>query len=103
MLHNTRIAFAAAIVLGCAPLATNALAAPPHGHSGGHMSGPAMHARGGHFGVRYGRGYGYGPVYGGCRGYYGSEYGCPGYGAPGVGGVINGIFGGYGGYGYGPY
>jgi hypothetical protein len=109
MLHKTLIAFAAAVALGCVPLATNALAAPPgHGHPGGH----AVHARGGHVGAHYGGGYngnngynGYNGYYGysnGCpgygygNGYYGYNNGCPGYGVPLVGGVINGILGGYG-------
>jgi hypothetical protein len=85
------------------------------------MGGPAMagHARGGH-GARYGRYYrgggyyeggapindGYGgggyyeggaPIYDSCGdGSYGPGYGCPGYGVPLVGGVIDGIFGSYG-------
>lgn len=74
---------------------------------GGHGAG---FARGGRV-ARYGRGYGNGPVYNGpiydsCAGYgygygYGPGYGyngCPGYAAPIVGGVINGILGGYGPY-----
>jgi hypothetical protein len=78
------------------------------GVAGGGRS--AGFARGGRV-ARYGRGYGIGPVYNGptydsCAGYgygygYGPGYGyngCPGYGAPLVGGVINGILGGYGPY-----
>jgi hypothetical protein len=118
VLHkNTLIAFAAAVALGCIPVATTASAA---GHPGGHAGGG--HAMGGHAmagpargGVTagYGRGdrivrsggryYGGGPVYDSCpgNGYgpgygYGYSNGCPGYGVPVVGGVINGILGGYG-------
>ena len=37
------------------------------------------------------------PIYDSCGdGSYGPGYGCPGYGVPFVGAVINGIFGGYG-------
>ena len=66
---------------------------------GGHRTG---FARGGRV-ARYGRGYGGGPVYGGpiydsCAGYgYGPRYGyngCPGYGVPIVGRVIDNVFGG---------
>jgi hypothetical protein len=76
------------------------------GYRGGYRSG---FARGGRV-ARYGRGYGGpiydGPIYDSCAGYgygygYGPGYGydgCPGYAAPLVGGVINGIFGGYGPY-----
>ena len=39
-----------------------------------------------------------GPVYDSCSGYGYGYNGCPGYGVPVVGAVINGIFGGYGGY-----
>ena len=35
-----------------------------------------------------------GPIYDSCYGYGG----CPGYGVPIIGAVINGVFGGYGGY-----
>jgi hypothetical protein len=117
VLHkNTLIAFAAAVALGCIPVATTALAAGhPGGHAGGGhaMGGHAMAgpARGGPAG--YGRGdrivrsggryYGGGPVYDSCpgNGYgpgygYGYSNGCPGYGVPVVGGVINGILGGDG-------
>ena len=73
----------------------------------------AAHAGGGHV-ARYGGGYGGGyrggygggyygggPIYDSCAGYgygygYGPGYGCPGYGIPLVGGVINGVLGGYG-------
>jgi hypothetical protein len=85
-------------------MATTALAAPHHGH-GGHV---AAHGGGGHYarsggGGYYGGGYVNGPIYDSCAGYgygygygYGPGYGyggCPGYGVPLVGGVINGIFG----------
>jgi hypothetical protein len=105
--HKTIIALTTAVALGCVPFATNAFAAghPAGGHSGGHaMSGHAMggHAMGGHPGyARGGRGgpggqygggyYGNGPVYDTCDGYNG----CPGYGVPFVGGLINGALGGY--------
>ena len=42
--------------------------------------------------------YGGGPIYDSCAGYdsgYGYS-GCPGYGVPIIGAVINGVFGGYG-------
>ena len=96
MLHKTLITLAAAVAFGCVPFATNALAAP-HGHVGG---GHAMtgHAGGGRV-ARYGGGYRGGPIYDSCAGYgYGYNNGCPGYGTPLVGGVINGILGGYGPY-----
>ena len=106
MLNKTIIALTAAIVLGCVPMATDALAAgQPKGHAGGGhtvgghaMGGHAMagYARGAH-GARYGRHYeGGAPIYDSCSdGSYGTGYGCRGYGVPFVGGVINGIFGGY--------
>ena len=118
MLHKTFMAFAVAVAaaLGCAPVATNALAAghpagranAGHAAAGGHPAGGlavAGRARGGHF-ARSGRGYGYGPAYGApiydsCADYgynYDPSYGyngCPGYGVPVVGGVINGILNGY--------
>ncbi len=96
MRHKTLIAFAAAVALGCVPMATNALAAPRgHGHAGG---GHAMagHARGGYVAGRYGRGYRAGPIYDSCQGYgygYGYNDGCARNGI--VGGVINGVLGGY--------
>jgi hypothetical protein len=72
------------------------------------MAGPARGGRGsaGYAGggrvVRSGGGgyYGGGPVYDSCAGYgYGYGYnGCPGYGVPLVGAVINGVLGGYGPY-----
>jgi hypothetical protein len=112
VLHKTLIAFAAAAALGCLPMPTTASAAPGHG---GHAM--AAHARsgGGHFarngggrgaGYGYGGGYSSGPIYDSCAGYgngyaYGPGYGyggCPGYGVPLVGGVINGVLGGYGPY-----
>jgi hypothetical protein len=112
VLRKSFITFAAAVALGCVPIATNALAA---GHRGaGHASaGHAMAhhaARGGYHGGRYASGRG-GPIYnsysgggyGGCPGYgYGYGYGydngygyggCPGYGVPLVGGIIGGILG----------
>jgi hypothetical protein len=116
LLHKTLIALAV-VAFGCVPVVTTASAA---GHPGGHAS--VAHAAGGravgfaHGGgggrvARYGRGYGYGPTYNGpiydsCAGYgygygYGPGYGyngCPGYVAPIVGGVINGVLGGYGPY-----
>jgi hypothetical protein len=139
VLHKkTLIALAAAVAIGCVPVATNALAAghqnsghggggqsfAGHGGGGGQafagrggsgraMAGPARggygsagYARGGRVVVRSGGGYygggyyGGGPVYDSCAGYdsgYGYS-GCPGYGVPVVGAVINGILGGYGGY-----
>ena len=137
MLHKkTLVALAAAVALGCVPMATNALAAGHQnsghsgggqafaGHSGGHaMAGPARggngsagyaragrgsagYARGGRVVVRSGGGgyygggpvYDNGPIYDSCSGYGYGYNGCPGYGVPVVGAVINGIFGGYGGY-----
>jgi hypothetical protein len=73
----------------------------------GYRGGAGGYARGGRFARSGGGYYGGGPVYGGpiydsCAGYgpgygYGDDYnGCSGYGAPFVGGVINGIIGGYG-------
>jgi hypothetical protein len=102
VLHKTLIALAAAVALGCVPVATNSLAADhPANHAsarhaaGGHaVGGHAMvgYAHGGHV-ARYGSGYRTGPIYNSCAGY---SYGrCPGYGVPLVGGVINGILGGY--------
>jgi hypothetical protein len=102
VLHKTLIAVAAAAVLGCLPMATTAFAA--HGH-GGHAAaahGGGHYARGGgarSYGGGYGGGYVNGPIYDSCAGYgygygYGPGYGyggCPGYGVPLVGGVINGI------------
>jgi hypothetical protein len=111
MLRKTLITLAAAVALGCVPLATNASAAPTGhpaghatGHAIGHAGGHAVHAQGGRVGARYSGGYrggpGYnGPIYDsydGCAGYaYGPGYGCPGYGVPFVGGIVNGILGGY--------
>jgi hypothetical protein len=116
VLHKTLIVCATAVVLGCVPFATNALAAP-HGHGGsGHAS--VGHSSGGHVarsggghvarygGGGYGGGYVGGPIYDSCAGYgygygYGPGYGyngCPGYGVPLVGRVINGVLGGYGPY-----
>ncbi|MGA8615323.1 MAG: hypothetical protein WB760_27315 [Xanthobacteraceae bacterium] len=113
MLHKTFMAFVTAAALGCVPVATSALAA---GHPAGHAS--AGRAAGGHPArgraiagpvrsrhvARSGRGYGYGPaynasIYDNCSGYgYDPAYGyngCPGYGVPVVGRVINGILNGY--------
>jgi hypothetical protein len=127
VLHKkTFIALAAAVALGCVPAATNALAAghpgghggggqASAGHGGGHaMAGPARggngsagYARGGRVVVRSGGGgyyggggpvYDNGPIYDSCSGYGYGYGGCPGYGVPIVGAVINGILGGYGGY-----
>jgi hypothetical protein len=55
---------------------------------------------GGYYGGGGGGYYGGGPVYDSCAGYnsgYGYN-GCPGYGVPLVGAVINGVLGGYGPY-----
>ena len=62
--------------------------------SGHAMGGRSSYARGGH-GARYGGGYygGNGPIYDTCDGYSGN--GCPGFGVPFVGGLINGVLGGY--------
>jgi hypothetical protein len=67
--HKTIIALTTAVALGCVPFATS--------------GGP-----GGQYGGGY---YGNGPVYDTCDGYNG----CPGYGIPFVGGLINGALGGY--------
>jgi defect-in-organelle-trafficking protein DotC len=118
VLRKTLIALAGAAALGCLPMATTALAAHSHGSSGhvaaartssAHVAryGGGHVARYGH-GARYGGGYVGGPIYDSCAGNgngygygygYGPGYGCPGYGVPLVGGVINGILGG----GYAPY
>jgi len=113
MLHKTLIAFAAAATLSCLPMATAALAAN-HGHAtagsarGSYVarSGGGRYYGGGHVARYYGGGYyGGGPIYDSCGGYgygygYGPAYGygCRGYGVPLVGGVINGVLGGYGPY-----
>jgi hypothetical protein len=95
------------------------------GHGGGHATagparggngsagyarggrGSAGYARGGRIVVRSGGGgyyggggpvYDNGPIYDSCSGYGYGYGGCPGYGVPIVGAVINGILGGYGGY-----
>ena len=39
-----------------------------------------------------------GPIYDSCSGYGDGYGGCPGYGVPIIGAVIDGVFGGYGGY-----
>jgi hypothetical protein len=98
------IAVTAAVALSCIPVTTNALAAdrPGGGHGGGHAL--SRHAMGGHTGGGYGRGGhgarhgggyngGAGPIYDTCDGYHGN--GCPGFGVPYVGGLINGVLGGY--------
>jgi hypothetical protein len=139
---KTLIALAAAVALGCVPVATNALAAghQNNGHGGGGqsfagrggaghaMAGPARggngsagyaragrgsagYAGGGRVVVRSGGGgyygggyyggeqaYDNGPIYDSCSGYGYGYGGCPGYGVPIVGAVINGVLGGYGGY-----
>ena len=114
MFHKTIIAVTAAAALGCLPVSISALAAdhPGDGRSGrqavsGHaVSGHAVsghatagrarsgYARGGH-GARYGGGNygGSGPIYDTCDGYHGNA--CPGFGVPYVGGLINGVLGGY--------
>ena len=104
MFNKAIIAVITTVSLGCMPVATNALAAdhPGGGHGGGHaLSRDAMgghagggYARGGHS-ARYGGEYhgGAGPIYDTCDGYHGN--GCPGFGVPFVGGVINGVLGGY--------
>jgi hypothetical protein len=113
VLHKTLVAFAAAATLGCLSMATPALAAHAHAGNGRHVaaarSGSGHVARyGGGRGVRYGHvarygdGYVNGPIYDSCAGYgYGPGYGyrgCRGYGVPLVGGLINGVLGGYGPY-----
>lgn len=127
MLHKTLMACAAAVALGCLPMATTALAAHSHGsshgssvhatagrgagahvarYSGGHVAGygggHVARYGGGYGGGYYGGGYSNGPIYDSCAGYgygygYGPGYGyggCPGYGVPLVGGLINGVLGG---------
>ena len=108
MLHKTLIALAAVVALGGVPAATSASAAshPGGGHPAGHIGGHAVgghavggHAAGGHARIgsggrhvaRYGGGYHSGLIYNSC-GYYN----CPGYGVPLVGGLIDGVLGGYG-------
>jgi hypothetical protein len=118
MLHRNLIAFTAAVVLGCVPVTSNALAAGhPGGHGGGGraagahaMGGHAMagHARGGYSGRRFAGGRRFGPGYGGgygCNGYYGNYgyyngYNGCGYnpGAAVVGGLIGGALNGVGRY-----
>jgi hypothetical protein len=101
--HKTIIAFAAAVALGCVPVATDALAAAhPHGVNHGVSHGVNGGARytGGHriYNSYRGGSYGYvGPGYYGAPGYYGGGgcgygYGCPGYGV--VPSIIGGILGG---------
>ena len=104
MFIKTIITVTIAVALGCIPVATNTLAADHLGgaHSGGHAL--SRHAMGGHAGGgyarggqggRYGGGHygGAGPIYDTCDGYHGN--GCPGFGVPYVGGLINGVPGGY--------
>lgn len=113
VLHKTLVAFAAVAALGCLSMSTTALAAHAHAGNGGHVaaarSGRGHVARyGGGHGTRYGGGYVNGPIYDSCAGYgygygygYGPGYGyggCRGYGVPLVGGLINGVLGGYGPY-----
>ena len=92
MFNRTIITVAAAVALGCMPVATNALATPAVVTAADNAGGG--YARGGH-GARYGSGYhgGAGPIYDTCDGYHGN--GCPGFGVPYVGGLINGVPGGY--------
>ena len=111
--YRTIIAVAAAVALGCVPLATAASAAGRAGVHAGARGGHAVagHARGGHFagrhvgGRRVVRGYrgngGYAGYGGGYAGYGGYGYGGCGYydgcddnGAAIVGGLIGGILGG---------
>jgi len=112
--HKTLIAFAAAATLGCLPMATTAMAAHTHAGNVGRVavanSGRGHVARSGGRGyghvARYGGGYVNGPIYDSCAGYgygygYGPGYGydgCRGYDVPLVGGLINGVLGGYGPY-----
>lgn len=117
MLYKILVALAAVVVLGCVPVATNALAAghpstrTTVGHAsagyaaagqavGGHPM--AAYGRGGQV-ARYGGGHRNGPIYNGliydsCPGYgpgYAYGYGgCEGYGGV-VGGLIDGVLGGY--------
>ena len=112
MLHRTLVAFAAAVALGCVPVATNALAVGhPSGHATARGSSGHVASRGGHVADGYAGGYrgryagGRGPIYNsyggdytGCSGYGYGYGGCPGYGVPLVPGVINGVLGGYGPY-----
>ena len=67
---------------------------------GGRVARSGGYYRGGGGGGYYAGGgyYGGGPVYDSCSDYGYGYSGCPGYGVPVVGAVINGIFGGYGGY-----
>jgi hypothetical protein len=94
--NKTIIAVTAAAALSCMPVATNALAADHPG--GGHGQALSRHAMEGHAGGGYARGghrarYGGGPIYDTCDGYH--DNGCPGFGVPYVGGLINGVLGGY--------
>ena len=104
MFNKTIITVTTAVALGCMPIATNTLAAdhPGGGHSGGHAL--SRHAMGGHAGGGYARG-GQGARYGG-----GHSVGAvaiyeylrwlpwqrlPRFRCPYVGGLINGVPGGY--------
>jgi hypothetical protein len=95
VLHKTLVALAAAVALGCVPVATNALAAShPSNHENARHAATG-HATGRHSMAGYVRG---GQIYDSCPGYgpgYGYGYGgCPGYGGV-VGGLIGGVLGGY--------
>jgi len=83
VLHKTLVALAAAVALGCVPVATNALASDHPGNhaSAGHAAAGhvtsrhsmAGYARSGHV-ARYGGGYRHGtiyngPIYDSCPGY----------------------------------
>jgi hypothetical protein len=98
---KTIIAVTIAVALGCMSVAANAFAADHRsGEPGGRhvlsrhaWGGPASrHALGAH-GVRYGSSRGAAPIYDTCDGYHGN--GCPGFGVPYVGGLINGVPRGY--------
>ena len=104
MFDKTIIAVTIAVALGCMSVAANAFAADhrsgePGGrhvlsrHALGDLAG-GSHALGGH-GARYGGGSSRGaaPIYDTCDGYHGN--GCPGFGVPYVGGLINGVPRGY--------
>jgi hypothetical protein len=101
---KTIIGVTIAVALGCMSVAANAFAAD---HRSGELGGRHVlsrhalggvaggsHALGGH-GARYGGGSSGGPapIYDTCDGYHGN--GCPGFGVPYVGGLINGVPGGY--------
>ncbi len=85
-------------------MAGHAMAGPARGGrvTAGYARGGRIARSGGYYGGGGGY-YGGGPVYDSCAGYgpgYGPGYGygysgCPGYGVPLVGAVINGVLGGY--------